>query len=137
MGGQADYCRLPSLNTHREPSIRSHPDYHRSSLVTMASSTMTHDNVTLTFGQGSVETMNISDGTSTTVTIDTYDSNASNPSITPSQRANVGSLGSSISNASVSTEGMTTIFDTIFFTFSTFFCYFMLILVCLSVDLKI
>jgi len=108
---QADYRPLPNLlPTMRGPrdSVRSagplgrdHPsDYHRSSIVTTASSAITRDNLSLAFG--SMDTVNASDGTSASVTIETYDSAASNPSIATSQRAAIGSLGSS--NGSLATE---------------------------------
>ncbi len=76
------------------------PDSHRNSIITTAS-TVTRDNLSLTFG--SIDTVNVSDGTSTTVTIETYDSGASNPSIALSQRAVAGSIASS--NGSLAAEG--------------------------------
>lgn len=104
-----DYRALPNIPSVLRPSSRHdtspHPgrlDNHRSSVVTTTSST-TRDNMSLAFG--SIDTMNVSDGTSTTVTIETYDSAASNPSIAASQRATAGSLGSANSNASIATEG--------------------------------
>lgn len=66
-------------------------DHRRNSIVTTAS-TMTRDNLSLAFG--SVETVNVSDGTSTTVTIGTFESGGSNPSLAASQRAAAGSVGS-------------------------------------------
>ncbi len=103
----ADYRPLPSLPpTLRAggPQIREHPsaDHHRNSIITTASIT-TRDNVSLMMG--SLDTVNISDGTSTSVTVDTYDSAASNPSIATSQRATAGSLESSSTNGSLATEG--------------------------------
>ncbi len=104
-----DYRPLPTIPTMLRGSRHDsspHParlDNHRSSIVTTTSST-TRDNMSLAFG--SIDTMNISDGTSTTVTIGTYDSGASNPSIAnSSQRANAGSLGSANSNGSIVTDG--------------------------------
>ena len=79
-------------------------DHHRNSIITTAStttSTNTRDNLSLAFG--SMDTMNVSDATSTSITIGTYDSGASNPSIAMSQRATAGSLGSS--NGSLANEG--------------------------------
>jgi hypothetical protein len=79
-------------------------DYHRNSIITNASMPIRGgDNLSLAFG--SIDTMNISDNTSTTVTLGTYDSGASNPSLALSQRAVTGSLASSNSNPSMATEG--------------------------------
>ena len=97
---------IPSVLRNSRHDTSPHParlDNHRSSIVTTASTT-TRDNMSLAFG--SIDTMNVSDGTSTTVTIETYDSAASNPSIAASQRATAGSLGSSNSNGSLATEGI-------------------------------
>jgi len=57
---------------------------------------------------GSLDTVNAaaSDATSTSVTVDTYDSMASNPSIVASQRATAGSLESSSTHGSLTSEGM-------------------------------
>ena len=75
----------------------------RGSIVTTASSA-NRDTQSMAFG--SVETVNVSDVTSTTVTVDTYDSMASNPSIANSHRAAAGSLDLSSTNGSLSSEGM-------------------------------
>ena len=75
------------------------PDHHRNSIIT--NSSLARDNISLAFG--SIDTMNISDGTSTSVTIETFDSGASNPSLALSQRAATGSLGSS--HGSLANEG--------------------------------
>ena len=96
---------IPSVLRNSRHDASPHParlDNHRSSIVTTTSTT-TRDNMSLAFG--SIDTMNVSDGTSTTVTIETYDSAASNPSIAASQRATAGSLGSANSNGSLATEG--------------------------------
>ena len=97
-----EYRPLPTIPTalrgrlenQRPPAMHGTPvsDNHRNSIITMAS-TATRDNLSLAFG--SMDTVNISDGTSTTVTIDTVDSAASNPSLALSQRAVAGSIGSS------------------------------------------
>ena len=77
-------------------------DHHRNSIITTNSSvTRTGDSLSNAFG--SIDTMNVSDNTSTTVTLGTYDSGASNPSLAHSQRAAAGSLASS--NPSLATEG--------------------------------
>ena len=111
---RSDYRPLPTIPSVLRNSGRHdtspHParlDNHRSSIVTTTSST-TRDNMSLAFG--SIDTMNVSDGTSTTVTIETYDSAASNPSIAASQRATAGSLGSADSNGSLATEGKLSFF---------------------------
>lgn len=71
-------------------------DHRRNSIVTN-SSMMTRDNMSLAFG--SVETVNVSDATSTTVTIGTFESGGSNPSLATSvsQRATAGSVASASS----------------------------------------
>lgn len=107
--GRTDYRPLPSLPPNmrgaqlREPGLGDHHrDHHRNSIITTTSVT-TRDNVSLMMG--SLDTVNISDGTSTSVTVDTYDSAASNPSIAMSQRAAAGSIESSSTNGSLATEG--------------------------------
>jgi len=64
-------------------------------------------------GFGSIDTVNAaaSDATSTSVTVDTYDSMASNPSIVASQRATAGSLESSSTHGSLTSEGTYTVFQ--------------------------
>lgn len=90
----AEYRPLPSV-----PSSLRDRDHHRNSIVTTSSAT--RDNLSLAFG--SMDTVNVSDGTSTSITIGTYDSGASNPSIATSQRVAAGSLNSS--NGSLANEG--------------------------------
>ena len=103
---RGDYRPLPSIPSawRSGASYPSQlpPDHHRNSIITTTSTT-TRDNLSLAFG--SMDTMNVSDGTSTTVTIGTYDSAGSNPSIATSQRAAVGSLGSGESRASLAPDG--------------------------------
>lgn len=69
---------------------------HRNSITTMASGMTRADNGSIAFG--SIDTVNVSDGTSTSVTVDTCDSMASNPSIAMSHRAAAGSIDSSSAN---------------------------------------
>ena len=83
----------------REHASDHRNDHHRNSIVTTASTT-TRDNISLAFG--SVETVNVSDATSTTVTIGTYESSGSNPSLAASQRATAGS----VTSASPTEEGL-------------------------------
>lgn len=103
---RGDYRPLPSippsLRMPREASVEGHRDHHRNSIITTASNA-TRDNLSVAFG--SLDTVNVSDGTSTSVTVDTYDSMASNPSIATSQRAAAGSLESSSTNGSLANEG--------------------------------
>jgi len=89
----SEYRPLPNIPVN----LRNIADHHRNSIITTTSST-TRDNLSLAFG--SMDTMNVSDGTSTTITVDTLDSGASNPSLALSQRAVAGSIASS--NGSVS-----------------------------------
>lgn len=109
---RGDYRPLPSI----PPSLRApretvtaategghRGDHHRNSIVTTAS-IATRDNLSVAFG--SMDTVNASDGTSTSVTVDTYDSMASNPSIATSQRAAAGSLESSSTHGSLSNEAV-------------------------------
>ena len=104
---RGDYRPLPTIpanmrTPNRHDSPRPGPlaqDHHRNSIITNCSNA--RDNISLVFG--SMDTMNISDGTSTSVTIETFDSGASNPSLALSQRAAAGSLGSS--NGSLANEG--------------------------------
>jgi len=101
---RGDYRPLPSI-PHGLRGGGAPPDYprdhHRNSIITTASTT-TRDNLSLAFG--SMDTMNVSDGTSTSVTVDTYDSMASNPSIATSQRAAAGSIESSSTHGSLANE---------------------------------
>lgn len=69
---------------------------HRNSITTMASGMTRADNGSIAFG--SIDTVNASDGTSTSVTVDTCDSMASNPSIAMSHRAAAGSIDSASGN---------------------------------------
>lgn len=69
---------------------------HRNSITTMASGMTRADNGSIAFG--SIDTVNASDGTSTSVTVDTCDSMASNPSIAMSHRAVAGSIDSASGN---------------------------------------
>ena len=92
--GRSDYRLLPtSADPHHQR------DHHRNSIITTASNA-TRDNVSMAFG--SIDTMNVSDGTSTTVTIGTFNS-SSNQSLAVSQHAASGSLGSS--DGSLANEG--------------------------------
>lgn len=81
-------------------------DQRRNSVVTTASNSLSAG---VSAGFGSFDTINVagaSDATSTSVTVNTYDSMmASNPSIAPSQRAARGSLGSSSTQASLVGDG--------------------------------
>lgn len=81
-------------------------DQRRNSVLTTASNSLSAG---VSAGFGSVDTINVagaSDATSTSVTVNTYDSlMASNPSIAPSQRATRGSLGSSSTQASLVGDG--------------------------------
>ena len=108
-----DYRPLPTLphgfrhhgNFLRELGPGDQRDHHRNSIITTNSSVVRGvggDSLSNAFG--SIDTMNVSDNTSTTVTLGTYDSGASNPSLAHSQRAAAGSLASS--NPSLATEGM-------------------------------
>ena len=78
-------------------------DQRRNSIVTTAS-IATRDNLSLTFG--SLDTVNVSDGHSTTVTVDTFNSN---PSIATSNRATVGSIESPSANGSLHGSGPFTV----------------------------
>lgn len=104
---RGDYRPLPSVPPSlRMPREVAAPgevsrDHHRNSIITTASNT-TRDNLSVAFG--SLDTVNVSDGTSTSVTVDTYDSMASNPSIAMSQRVAAGSLESSSTNGSLASE---------------------------------
>ena len=92
---RSDYRLLPtSADPHHQQR-----DHHRNSIITTASNA-TRDNVSMAFG--SIDTMNVSDGTSTTVTIGTFNS-SSNQSLAVSQHAASGSLGSS--DGSLANEG--------------------------------
>lgn len=104
---RGDYRPLPSLPSSmrnagqqiRDIPADHHRDHHRNSIITTTSIT-TRDNLSLTLG--SLDTVNISDGTSTSVTVETA---SSNPSIAASQRAAAGSIESSSTNGSLATEG--------------------------------
>ena len=104
---RGDYRPLPSLPSSlrnggqqiRDMPADHHRDHHRNSIITTTSIT-TRDNLSLTLG--SMDTVNISDGTSTSVTVETA---SSNPSIATSQRAAAGSIESSSTNGSLATEG--------------------------------
>ena len=110
---RGDYRPLPSIPPNlrmqqREPreanaETTHRGDHRRNSVVTNASNA-TRDNLSVAFG--SMDTVNVSDGTSTSVTVDTYDSMASNPSIATSQRAAAGSLESSSTHGSLTSEGI-------------------------------
>ena len=113
-----DYRLMPghhaALRVGRTDSIRSSPafrdgvpDHHRNSIITMASNT-TRDNVSEVLG--SIDTMNVSDGTSTTATVGTVGSSISNPSIALSHRAVAGSLLSSDGSLAI-TEGILKLFS--------------------------
>ena len=96
----SDYRPLPAITNqvrqqNREPSPADHRDQ-----VSISSNPRT-DGLSVTFG--SIDTMNVSDNTSTTVTLGTYDSGASNPSLATSQHACAGSMNSS--SPSVNAEG--------------------------------
>jgi len=102
----ADYRPLPSIRPVRSDtpvSSATSADNRRNSTVTTASNNLSG----MVFG--SMDTVNAaaSDATSTSVTVDTYDSMASNPSIVASQRATAGSIESSSSmHGSLTSEGM-------------------------------
>ena len=105
----SEYRPLPSIPSAlrgRHDSVRSGPalrehnhDNLRNSTITMNSTNT--NNASELFG--SLDTVNVSDGTSTTVTIDTFSSGMSNPSITTSRHTAAGSLASS--NGSLANEG--------------------------------
>jgi len=71
---------------------------------------------------GSMDTVNAaaSDATSTSVTVDTYDSMASNPSMT-SQRATAGSIESSSMHGSLTSEGLYNMYFLHISSFSSIF----------------
>jgi len=101
----ADYRPLPSIRPVRSEtpvSSAASVDNHRNSIITTASNNLSG----MVFG--SMDTMNAatSDATSTSVTVDTYDSMASNPSIVASQRATAGSIESSSTHGSFTSEGI-------------------------------
>ena len=100
----ADYRPLPSVRPVRSetPVSAASADNRRNSVVTTASNNLSG----MVFG--SMDTVNAaaSDATSTSVTVDTYDSMASNPSIVASQRATAGSIESSSMHGSLTSEGM-------------------------------
>lgn len=102
----ADYRPLPSVRPVRSDtpvsSSAASGDNRRNSTVTTASNNLSG----MVFG--SMDTVNAaaSDATSTSVTVDTYDSMASNPSIVASQRATAGSLESTSMHGSLTSEGM-------------------------------
>lgn len=98
---RGDYRPLPSIPHTLRGAPPEHRDHHRNSIITTTSTT-TRDNLSLAFG--SMDTVNVSDGTSTSVTVDTYDSMASNPSIATSQRAAAGSIESSSINGSLAND---------------------------------
>jgi len=99
----ADYRPLPSIRPVRSetPVSAASADNRRNSVVTTASNNLSG----MVFG--SMDTVNAaaSDATSTSVTVDTYDSMASNPSIVASQRATAGSIESSSTHGSLTSEG--------------------------------
>ncbi len=104
-----DYRQLPSIRLMRDASqpqpvtsSASSGDPRRNSIVTMASNNLS------VAAFGSMDTVNAaaSDATSTSVTVDTYDSMASNPSIVASQRATAGSIESSSTHGSLANEGI-------------------------------
>jgi len=100
----ADYRPLPSVRPVRSEtpvSSATSGDNRRNSIVTTASNNLSG----MVFG--SMDTMNAaaSDATSTSVTVDTCDSMASNPSIVASQRATAGSIESSSMHGSLTSEG--------------------------------
>jgi hypothetical protein len=88
--------RQPSDTTSSGSSAQSGRDpdgISRHSTITI--STVNRDALSENFGSiDTMNTMNISDGTSTSVTVDTYDSGASMPSIAASRRATAGSIES-------------------------------------------
>jgi hypothetical protein len=104
-----DYRPLPSIRLMRDATLPvSSPtavsgggDPRRNSIVTNASNNLS------VAAFGSMDTVNAaaSDATSTSVTVDTYDSMASNPSIVASQRATAGSIESSSTHGSLASEG--------------------------------
>ena len=101
----ADYRPLPSVRHVRSDTpvlSATSADNRRNSVVTTASNNLSG----VVFG--SMDTMNAaaSDATSTSVTVDTYDSMASNTSIVASQRATAGSLESSSMHGSFTSEGL-------------------------------
>jgi len=88
------------------PANDNQTDHHRNSIVTTASNATRGDSLSVAGGAfGSMDTVAASDATSTSVTVDTYDSMASNPSLTASQRATAGSLESSSTHGSLASEG--------------------------------
>lgn len=97
-----DFRSFPTSRTTGAvpPFVRDHAmidsSQHRNSITTMASGMTRADNGSIAFG--SIDTVNVSDGTSTSVTVDTCDSMASNPSIAMSHRATAGSIDSSSAN---------------------------------------
>ena len=101
----ADYRPLPSIRPVRSDTpvlSATSADNRRNSVVTTASNNLSG------MGFGSMDTVNAaaSDATSTSVTVDTYDSMASNPSIVASQRATAGSIESSSMHGSLASEGI-------------------------------
>jgi hypothetical protein len=109
--GAGDYRPLPTIRSPAArpdaPPVLQAPsggtDNRRNSIVTTASNNLS------VVAFGSMDTVSTggvhSDTTSTSVTVDTYDSMASNPSIVASQRATAGSLESSSTHGSLASEG--------------------------------
>lgn len=96
-----EYRPLPALPAVMRVSTNSQPNNDINRNSTMTNSTINRDAMSEVFG--SIDTVNVSvSDASTSVTIETYDSGASNPSVT-SRRATCGSLNSS--NESLVTEG--------------------------------
>jgi len=101
-GRNSEYRPLASIQS----SVRDGTpinDQRRNSIVTMVSNTLSTG---VSAGFGSIDTINVapaSDATSTSVTVNTYDSMAS---ISASQRATRGSLESSSTHASLASDGM-------------------------------
>jgi len=104
-----EYRPLPNIRLMRDSGLPVAPsgDPRRNSIVTTASNNLS------VAAFGSMDTVNAaaSDATSTSVTVDTYDSMASNPSIVASQRATAGSIESSSTHGSLASEGNFMIFD--------------------------
>jgi len=111
----ADYRPLPSIRPVRSDtpvSSATSGDNRRNSIVTTASNNLSG----MVFGSMDTVNAGASDATSTSVTVDTYDSMASNPSIVASQRATAGSIESSSMHGSLTSEGMYNAYDTMQFS---------------------
>ncbi|XP_074662147.1 sushi domain-containing protein 4-like isoform X2 [Tubulanus polymorphus] len=95
-----EFRQLPSIPSgiRRQPSSEttSSGGAHRDADTVSRHSTITTSTVNRE-AFGSIDTVNVSDGTSTSVTVETYDSGASMPSIAPSRRGRAGSLESTAS----------------------------------------